>query len=626
MIYKGKTIEEAIGLAEKNLGISRDKFSFSVTEKKIGLFKKEVEISVESICELSKGEIRNKKFVFYKGEGKVLLVPTEEVSVFVNGQIINENTYVGEDDEVEFKEKKKESKKGFVIDIDENGLVANLKITSTPEVVCDVSEHEMSNTIIIRGQVISTGELDKISLDEIKKELLNKGIKYGVDFKAIDKAIEAGSGVIAKGKETVKSIDDKIIYFFQAYEKRSPIEVNGKVDYYSIEEIECVEKGNVLAEIEEGIEGQNGVDVFGKILEVSRKKTASLKVGPGAILSDDKKKVLSLISGKPSLNGEKVCVVPIFQIDGDADLKVGNLEFAGDIVISGSVKEGMKISSGGNIQIGGSVLEASIHSKGDIKIRENLIASQLKAGNVELNEKKYVENLNNIKNFLKEIAEVVEEIRMIMPKKYQVLSQAQILKKIIDSKYITKKAYFKSLKEEYVKLKMSNEITILFDKFFRIYDLVMDEKNVEIKTISDFNLELIEFLDNYVVATTSGNIYLSYSQNSKIYSSADVYINGKGCYCTDIEAEGKIVISGYPGTFRSGAVYGKKGVCIKEVGSSAGIKSIIKTGIYGEIEAELIYHNTLLVVGNFNYYVDEPIRKVKVYIKNGELAVEKFKV
>ncbi|MEG0641754.1 MAG: hypothetical protein RR515_04075, partial [Clostridium sp.] len=88
----------------------------------------------------------------------------------------------------------------------------------------------------------------------------------------------------------------------------------------------------------------------------------------------------------------------------------------------------------------------------------------------------------------------------------------------------------------------------------------------------------------------------------------------------------KVYIEGNPGTFRSGTIYAKEGVRIKEIGSSAGVKSIIKTGESGEIEAETIYHNTLLIIGKLNYYVDEAITKVKVYLKDGELKVDKFKL
>lgn len=625
MKYKGKSLEEVLEKAEKDLGVSRDEFSYSVKEKKIGIFRKEVEIDIELKKEISKGEIMDGKFIFHKGEGEVRIIPTKDVIVKVNGKVIEEKTNVSQNDVIEFEDFIEEPYKGFTINIDEGGMEATLKVTSTPKIIYNVQNHDASDTVVVKGSIKSKGELEPISLDEVKKELVNKGIKFGVNFKEINEALTLGEGVIARGKEIIDAIDDKIIYFFNTEGRRRPVEVNGKVDYYSIEEIESVGKDDVLAILEEGSNGQNGVDIFGKIMEAKAKRPVHLKSGQGALLTEDGKKIISLIDGKPSLNGDKVCVLPTFQINGDADIKIGNLEFDGDIIISGSVKEGMKINAGGSIQVMGSALEARLYSKGDINIRGNLIASTAKAGNLELNELKYFEKLDEIKVFLDELIEVFEEMIVMLPRKYNALSETVVLKKIIDSKYNKQKVKFKDLLEEYNRIKLSSDIRNIFDRFFELYDGIMNDKNVQIKSLKELSIDTRAFLDDYNVKETNADVYVNYSQNSKIYSSKDVYINGKGCYCTDISAEGKVVIEGYPGTFRSGLVYAKKGVYIKEVGSSAGIKNIIKTDRGGEIHVGTIYHNTLLVVDNFNYYVDEPIRNVKVYVKNLELVVEKLK-
>lgn len=625
MKYTGRSLEEALNSAEKDLGVLREKFSYTVSEKKIGIFKKEFEIDLEIIEESAQGEIKNEKFIFHKGEGTVTIVPTKGVVVKVNGKVTEEKIDVSESDTVEIEGSIEKARKGFDIDIDEEGIEVTLKVTSTPEVIYNVQEHDRNDMVIIKGNIESKGEVESISVEEVKKELLNKGIKFGVDFNAINEAIKSGQGVIARGKETIDAIDDKIIYFFNIDEKRRPVEVNGKVDYYSIEEIDSVGKDDVLAVVEDGIAGQNGVDVFGRIIEAKAKKALNLKAGQGTTLIEEGKKVISLIDGKPSLNDGKICVLPVFQINGDADLKIGNLEFDGNIVVSGSVKEGMKINSGGNVQIGGSVLEANLYSKGEIRIIGNLIASTVKAGNSELNELEYSKKLNDLIIFLDELLEVFQETIAVLPVKYKYLSEALILKKVIDSKYTNKKLYIKNLMEKYNSIKLSGDIKNIYDKFFYSYESIMNNRKIEVKSLKELRDEMRGFIDNYNVEVKSADVHVSYSQNSKIYSSGDVYVNGKGCYCTDIESEGKVVIQGHPGTFRSGLIYGKKGVYIKEVGSSAGVKSIIKTDKSGEIHINDIYHNTLLVIDNFNYYVDEPIRNVKVYVKNSELVVEKLK-
>lgn len=628
MFYKGKNREEAILNAEKDLGRSINEFSYKISERKIGIFKKEVEIEIQEKIDNSKqpsqGEIKNEEFVFHSGEGKVTLVPTEQVILSVNGVIYKDSIEVSNEDQVKIKGAIKEEQTLFDINIDSDELIVTLKVTSIPEVIYNVNDHGLSQKIVLYGDILSTKEAAKISIDDIKDELVKKGIKYGINFGEISKAIETGQGIIARGKAPVESIDDRIGYYFDVDVNSRKEEVTGKVNYYEIKEIECVEKGSILAEIIEGKDGEPGVNVYGKIIPSKARKVARFKLGQGVEISEDEKKVFALIDGKPSLEDEKISVVSVFQINGDADMSIGSLEFEGDIFVSGSIKEGTKISSGGNVTVLGSVLESSIHSKGAIDIKGNLIASTIKSGNIKLNELDYIEKLNEVKEFLGAIIDIGEEINIISFDKIKLVKQSQILKKIIDSKYTNKKQFFKNLKSEYLSLKMNDEFKNLLSRFFAIYESIMEEHNVELNQLKMLKFDLEKFLDLYETVEASSDIHIGYSQNSKIYSSKDVFIEGKGCYNTNIEAEGIVKIEGYPGTFRSGMVYGKKGIHINEIGSSAGIKNIIKTNKEGQISAKVIYHNTLLLIGNFNYYIDEPIKNVKVYIKDGDFVIEKL--
>ncbi len=67
-------------------------------------------------------------------------------------------------------------------------------------------------------------------------------------------------------------------------------------------------------------------------------------------------------------------------------------------------------------------------------------------------------------------------------------------------------------------------------------------------------------------------IELSYALNSVIHGSGDVIVTGKGCYNCNIYAGGTLTVHG---VLRGGEAYAQKGMKVKEVGSSLGIKTVL---------------------------------------------------
>jgi uncharacterized protein (DUF342 family) len=75
---------------------------------------------------------------------------------------------------------------------------------------------------------------------------------------------------------------------------KKPVEVNGKVDYYSIGNIETAEKGSVLAIREVGSDGKAGRDIFGRVINPIKRKILKLGKGPGCDLLDNGCKAVAI--------------------------------------------------------------------------------------------------------------------------------------------------------------------------------------------------------------------------------------------------------------------------------------------------------------------------------------------
>jgi uncharacterized protein (DUF342 family) len=66
--------------------------------------------------------------------------------------------------------------------------------------------------------------------------------------------------------------------------------------------------------------------------------------------------------------GERVAVMPIYSVQGDVDFNTGNLDFDGNIIVSGGVKPGFRVRATGNVQIGGTVEAAQLEAGGNVTV------------------------------------------------------------------------------------------------------------------------------------------------------------------------------------------------------------------------------------------------------------------
>ncbi len=72
----------------------------------------------------------------------------------------------------------------------------------------------------------------------------------------------------------------------------------------------------------------------------------------------------------------------------------------GDIIINGSVREGMKVEAGNSILIRNNVAESEIIASGDIVIKGNVIKSNVAAGKEDVVTLEYLSDINSMKNDL----------------------------------------------------------------------------------------------------------------------------------------------------------------------------------------------------------------------------------
>lgn len=231
---------------------------------------------------------------------------------------------------------------------------------------------------------------ETLNFYELKTFIEQNNITYGLNENVLqdiafqpetyrNKEIE-----IARGISPETGADGYIEWVVSGDKDKKPIELkDGSVDFYSVNTIANTKKGELICKKVPSTEGKNGISVFGKELPAKSGKDVQLKPGKNVVLNDEKDKLYAAIDGQVVLTEEKINVFPIYEVTGDLDLSIGNINFIGTVVIRGNVPDGFKVYADGDIKVYGNVEGSELVAGGNIHIQQGIIGhnkSLIRAG------------------------------------------------------------------------------------------------------------------------------------------------------------------------------------------------------------------------------------------------------
>jgi uncharacterized protein (DUF342 family) len=130
-----------------------------------------------------------------------------------------------------------------------------------------------------------------------------------------------------------------------------------------------VTKGQLVAEKIPAFKGKEGTSIMGRKINVYVGKDKNLPAGKGTLLSEDKMQLFADCDGNLYIKDQKLNVNPTFEVNGDVDYSVGNIDFIGPVTVTGSVREGFEVASGNVLSVGGVVEGASLSAESDMLIK-----------------------------------------------------------------------------------------------------------------------------------------------------------------------------------------------------------------------------------------------------------------
>lgn len=249
----------------------------------------------------------------------------------------------------------------------------NISNDSTADI--KISETKMSAYIIISAPGIGGYDLD---VEQIRNILKNHdviiGIKEDVIAKILDYPEYDTPILIAEGIKVINGVDASITYHFKTSKKKEFYEQNnGQIDFKSMNNIQNVTAGQILATKNPATAGELGRTVTGEIIYNKPGKDLVLQEGKNTKVSEDGLNIIALTNGQVNFTAGKVNVDEVYIVQGDVNLKTGHISFLGNVIVTGSVEDNFNITAEGNIEIKGSVGKCRLEAKGNITVSQGIM-------------------------------------------------------------------------------------------------------------------------------------------------------------------------------------------------------------------------------------------------------------
>lgn len=638
--YTSKNVQRCLEIASAELQVQKDEIEYCLIEEKGMFFSKSVTIEVTVPDKADEAEMEGcgtAKVVSgniivkdpAEGGAPAVISPSSNVKLMVDGEETRGRKQVFSTSDIKVILPENDATREMDIFIDETGMNAYLTMKCKPKCVYGLNDEEEKNEIQLVARITDNMMPEKFTMNDIKAELTKNRVIHGIIEENIEEALkcdEVKEVLVAKGQEAVDGEDDRVeILFHHSDESHGLVEdEKGNVNFKSIGSVDAVLSDVKLAEKIQGKPGKDGMDVRGKIKKAKAPKTLKIKTGQGTVAKENE--VHSLIPGKPCFRNGTFYVFPVHEIQGDVDLESGDVSFLGDLVIRGSIREGMKVQAGNSVTVHGDIERAEVTSKGEGVFKKNVLSSHITCGGQDVLKENCINNLKELSEQLKKLFETTEEI-----KKFNLLGQdrkdGEIIKVLLETKFKSTSRTCISSLASLSQLEDFNRDDLLISNLRgKLIGLgpINIKRHWEIEEICQMIDDKISYLSDRL--KVPADMVINYCQDSRISSSGNIWIVGKGEYVSNIIANNGVYFQGEKAIARGGSIKAENEIRCKIVGSTGNVVTRLETSSKGHIYADLAFPSTVFSIGGKEHALMEASKNVHAYEdKDGEIIVDKLK-
>ena len=251
------------------------------------------------------------------------------------------------------------------------------------KITVEVAEDAMSATVELEKE---EGAGLALNADSVNKALADAWVTRGVDNQAVADALSAalaggrsGPAVVARGESPVAGGENSVRWLTQhATGKSVTLREGGTADYKNQDKFVSVTEGTpILDIIRQGAAGRAGYTVTGKVLDPEKGETVDI-AHDDSVREEPIEGGVRLVAAKTGevfFDGTLLKVNALHNVAGDVGLATGNVDFPGEIRVSGSVKPGFAVIGGGDVSIGEAAEAALVSSGGRVVIGQGIIGA-----------------------------------------------------------------------------------------------------------------------------------------------------------------------------------------------------------------------------------------------------------
>lgn len=535
-----------------------------------------------------------------------VLVPGEGVEVLVNGQLITGPTAVSADQDVLVRpadQEPLEPRNYAVVVSDDRSEVRVVLGRGTAE-IWEVPDHARAQVLTLAAQR-KTVPLPAPAWNEVLARLDALNLAVPVDQEHLRQALdspEPADVVVARGQPPVQP-------------------VAGRITPHISPETTSVLPGTLLAVRTEPLPGCSGGDVYGRIIRPDDAQSTELLAGQGTSIIRGGTHCVATIQGRPdfgtdALGNVTVRVFPCLVIAGDVGLHNAPPNYAGDVVVMGWVRETVLLTATGKIDVTGGVDAAEIQAGGGVMIEGGCIRSVLRQGRPAALFRRVMPLLSEACELLEALHEAQAQLTG-HPRLHGAAADpaVSVLRQLVATPRF---ARLHPIREEL------GQVISLLPLSFRgglpaVHELLQRLFNRE-ATSGPAAPEPILAAARHVIGAewkaisalprSTGTVRIHYALHSEIHAEGDVSLFGPGAEHTLVTAGGSVEVTG---NLRGGLIEAGGNVALNQVGSRAGLRTVVTVPTGRSITARFVYPNTIFETGTRVQHFTEGER----YVTNG---------
>lgn len=540
------------------------------------------------------------------------------VKLTVNGEAVTAQTEVSANSRIVWSVAERPL---FAISVTEDKLQAHFQLRSRQRHAWRLTNTEKLREIIVTAVEDTSIVLETVHLSDVAAALQGKGIKANLDMAAIQWELESPSNnpvVIARGRAPLPGQDARLeLYFAQEVENQF-YEVGGAVDFRNHLFIPSVKRGEIIARKYPLREGVPGYDVFGQVI-VPPEPRDVIVVAKNNVELSASGEAIALREGRPRITGGVIKTLDIstaYVVQGNVDMKTGNIVFSGDIVVYGDVTDNMIVESLGNVYVYGSVYNATMTATGSIHVRGNIIGSRLYSGYYGVLFNRLYHTTHQLHEKVGLLLAAADLLMQALHERKQTVRYSQILLLLLENKFKDISGALKELltvisniqhlkKEEYRQLKEMAEVFFApmcfletaTASYMRGFLALLGETHREVERMQEDKAQTV----------------INQCHNSELKSNGDIVILRDGVIQSDLFSARNIMFKHENAVCRGSHLEAQDSIDAKIIGGQTGGRSVLKAS--RQVTVRRMYFGRVYI-GKFGRDISEIIDNMTFTINN----------